>query len=290
MKNWYYMKMLVNILLRFSTLVMVCGLCAGERIRVLIGSPVCKKPAVVREFLDSLRHLKQDSVSLSYLFIDDNREKESSLLLENFAREVCGCTVLKGWGARAVKEKSSTGHHYWDLAILRKVTEFKDFIIDAAIKDDYDYLFLTDSDQLLNPWLIEHLVSCNKDIVAEIIWTRYPPATKRIDRWPNVWLCDAYTLTPEFLHTIRQSGVHKIGMMGACSLTSKKALHAGVRFKQLKNLSLWGEDRHFCVRAAALGFEIFVDTHYPIYHIYWDSDMDGVEQFKKENGYYGFGL
>ena len=31
---------------------------------------------------------------------------------------------------------------------------------------------------------------------------------------------------------------------------------------------MFGEDRHFCIRAAALGLSLYVDTHYPAYHIY----------------------
>ena len=45
---------------------------------------------------------------------------------------------------------------------------------------------------------------------------------------------------------------------------AKKALKAGVNFNLLDNVSFWGEDRHFCVRAVALGFDLFVDTVYYI--------------------------
>lgn len=59
---------------------------------------------------------------------------------------------------------------------------------------------------------------------------------------------------------------------------------SGVRFKEIKNLSFFGEDRHFCVRAAALGFSMFMDTHYPAYHIYRESDLKGSEKFIEESG------
>jgi SRSO17 transposase len=63
-------------------------------------------------------------------------------------------------------------------------------------------------------------------------------------------------------------------------LISRTALEAGVNFSRISNLSFWGEDRHFCIRAAALGLQLFVDTHYPAYHIYRDSDLEGVKSFK----------
>ena len=36
----------------------------------------------------------------------------------------------------------------------------------------------------------------------------------------------------------------------------------------MANLALLGEDRHFCVRAGALGYTLYFDTVYPVYHIY----------------------
>ena len=41
----------------------------------------------------------------------------------------------------------------------------------------------------------------------------------------------------------------------------------------------FGEDRHFCIRAAALGFTLYVDTHYPAYHIYRESDLHNAKLF-----------
>ena len=39
---------------------------------------------------------------------------------------------------------------------------------------------------------------------------------------------------------------------------------------------------HFCIRASALGFDLFVDTHYPAYHIYRECYLNRVEEFKKD--------
>ena len=75
-----------------------------------------------------------------------------------------------------------------------------------------------------------------------------------------------------------------MGGLGACTLIARAALLKGVRFKQIENLRiLKGEDRFFCVRAAALGLELFVDTHYPAYHIYRESDLEGVPEYIAKN-------
>src|SRR5690606_16569030 len=49
-----------------------------------------------------------------------------------------------------------------------------------------------------------------------------------------------------------------------------------------KNISFWGEDRHFCIRAQALGFDLFVDTNYPAFHIYREDDLQVLENAKNK--------
>jgi hypothetical protein len=71
--------------------------------------------------------------------------------------------------------------------------------------------------------------------------------------------------------------------LGACTLISSKALKAGVNFSEIKNVSFWGEDRHFCIRASALGFSLFVDTRLPAYHIYREKDLDGAAAYIEQS-------
>ena len=61
------------------------------------------------------------------------------------------------------------------------------------------------------------------------------------------------------------------------------ALEKGVRFQEILNLELTGEDRHFCVRAAVLGIGLYVDTHLPAYHIYRLSALDGVAAYREQH-------
>ncbi len=52
----------------------------------------------------------------------------------------------------------------------------------------------------------------------------------------------------------------------------------------LDNVSFWGEDRHFCIRARALNIDLFVDTVFPAYHIYRKELLAGVDWYLK-NGF-----
>lgn len=175
-----------------------------------------------------------------------------------------------------------------------RVAKFKDWLISLARSEGYDYLFLVDSDLVLHPLTLQQLLHCRKDIIAEIFWTRWTPSQPEL---PQVWLFDQYGLYPlqrgkklppalverltsDFLALLRERGTYRVGGLGACTLISRHALQAGVSFSEIPNLSFWGEDRHFCVRAAALGLELYVDTHLPAYHIYRDEDLVGVEGYR----------
>lgn len=268
-----------------------------EKKKVLLGSPVCQKSNILREFLDSLTRLEQENVRIEYIFVDDNHEEESSRQLLLFAQN----KPVRLYQS-VDKEKNPETYvcddatHYWKDHLIWKVAKFKDFMIQKAIEGSYDYLFLIDSDLLLYPRTITHLIETGKDIISEIFWTRWYPENPEL---PNVWLYDSYdmvrrlrgeSLTPEeqmkrqqaFLNQLKVPGVYEVGGLGACTLISRKALLQGISFREIENLTLWGEDRHFCIRAKALGLDLFVDTYYPAYHIYRESVLAGVSDFKKK--------
>ncbi len=263
--------------------------------RVLVGSPVYQKPEILAAFLKSLKSLNRISISIDYMFVDDNVDENASQMLTRFARDAAKVIIVPGQepGMYMCNDDS----HHWDDDLMLKVANYKNRIIHYALENDYDYLFLVDSDLILHPNLIEHLKNANEDIVSEIFWSQW-----HIDQpfEPNVWLFDEYDLVPKklgeklsekereirqikFLNQLRIPGLYKVGGLGACTLISKNALLAGVSFKPIKNLTIHGEDRFFCIRAAVLGIDLFVDTHYPAYHIYREQDLDGVQAYVKDN-------
>jgi glycosyltransferase involved in cell wall biosynthesis len=262
--------------------------------RVLIGSPIHQKTIILREFLSSLYRLKHENMECGYLFIDDNQDERSSKLLSDISKIVDHVTIQPTHRHNDYVRNETT--HFWNEQLIWKVAEFKNAIIQHAIEEKYDYLFLVDSDLLLHPRTIEQLITMDKDIISEIFWTKWQPNSAP---QPQVWLRDEYTqweqkrgeqLSDEeisnryeqFIAQLKVPGVYEVGGLGACTLISRRAMTSGVNFKPIKNLSFWGEDRHFCVRAAALGFSLYVDTHLPAYHLYRDSDLDDIMSFKHE--------
>ena len=264
---------------------------------VLIGSPIRQKPAILKEFIESLERLDASSYSVDYFFIDDNTDLTSKHLLKQFAeKKGSSCHILEVTTSAPTGEYvCNENSHFWNEELFQKVGHFKDQIIQYAKEHNYDYLFLIDSDIVLHPQTVSQLISTKKEIVANIFWTSWSQNSLLL---PQVWMLDSNTqyehacgekLSPEeteqrflsFLAKMRTPGTHPVGGLGACTLISKQALRKDLSFKRIKNISFQGEDRHFCIRAVALGLDLFVDTHYPAYHIYRESALPDVEHFKR---------
>ncbi|OLN32335.1 glycosyltransferase [Desulfosporosinus metallidurans] len=258
--------------------------------RVLLASPVKQQEKVLSEFLDSLARLETTEVKLDFTFIDDHNDHT---LLTRFALERPNVRIFPGDTEGDYHRDEST--HYWREELIWKVALYKDRFIKIALDEGYDYLFLVDSDLYLDPKTLLHLLSLKKAIVSEVYWTRWKPELIPL---PQVWIRDQYTLyassrgeplseeemnkrTQDFIQMLSHQGTYKVGGLGACTLISRQALERGVSFREIYNLGFTGEDRHFCVRAVALGLELYADTHYPPFHIYRESELNKLRDYKE---------
>lgn len=257
--------------------------------RIMVASPVRQKAEILTEFLASLGSLDTTGLELQFVFVDDHNEHD---LLSRFAQEWDNVRILPGSADGMYVRDETT--HYWREELIWKLATYKDRFITLARNEDYDYLFLVDSDLYLHPRTLQHLVSLEKDIVAEVFWTKWHPDSSPL---PQVWVADHYRLydmerdeklteeeiisrTIKFLTMLSTPGTYKVGMLGACTLISRLALRREISFQAIPNLGLWGEDRHFCVRAAAIGLELYADTHYSPFHIYRESELAALRDYK----------
>lgn len=262
--------------------------------RVLLASPVKQDQHILSEFLESLLQLETYQVTLDIVLIDDHN---GHTLLNDFALKRPNVRIFLGESKDDYLRDEST--HYWREDLIWKVARYKDRFIRIALEEEYDYLFLVDSDLYLNPRTLTHLISLEKDIVSEVFWTRWKPELIPL---PQVWIEDQYSLykssrgqppsdeeitqkTQRFLQMLSRPGTYKVGGLGACTLIRRHALVRGVSFQEIYNLGLTGEDRHFCIRAAALGLELYADTHYPPFHIYRASELGKLTDYKKSLAY-----
>lgn len=267
-----------------------------NRAQVIVASPVRQTPEVLNAFLESLLRLDLRGLNVQYVFVDDNEVPESKALLRKFAARVAERVTI--WEASTSSERyvKDERTHYWTEELMWRVGRMKDELIDFAVGAKASHLLLVDSDLVLHPLTLKQLVVLGLPIVSEIFWTKWNPDGPEL---PQVWLGGQYRLyrrspgesvsnadvghrTRNFLASLRRPGVYQVGGLGALTLFSREALLRGVRFAPIPNLDLVGEDRHLCVRAAALGIPLHVDTHYPALHLYRRADLERVESYMRK--------
>ncbi|MGE5404059.1 MAG: glycosyl transferase, partial [Candidatus Saccharibacteria bacterium] len=143
--------------------------------RVLIGSAVRQKPAILKEFLDSLAELDYSDTSVDFLFVDNNDDPDSSWLLQTFA--VPGSTTFHAQDKPQAAYECSEHTHHWNDQLIWKVAGYKDSILHFARQKDYSNVFLVDSDLVLHPQTLKQLLASGKEIISEIFWTEWTPGS-----------------------------------------------------------------------------------------------------------------
>lgn len=269
-------------------------------IRILVGSPVRQKPQILREFLSGLEEAEGEGFRLSFLFVDDNTDESSSALLRDFSARH-DCLVLSGKELlqAIVEDRYSSNEvtHTWDDTAIEKIAAYKDRIIESCISQGFDYLLFIDSDIVVDRRMIPQLLSRDVEIISNVFWTQWKPDWELEPQCFWIPSPAMQTNTPfsaamsaeesrqlrkDFFAKMRVPGLYQVDGLGACTLIKRSALEKGVRFRRVPNLSLHGEDRHFCIRAGVLGIPLYYDTVYPAYHIYRDAYLDRVDEFKRE--------
>lgn len=160
--------------------------------------------------------------------------------------------------------------HFWNEVGWRKMCLLRTRCMQRP--GDHDFVFFLDSDTVLLPPTLAHLVNIEgTDMLTEIHWTSWEAGAPPL---PNVWSGGQYRFAPGFLEGLRKTTVAPVGGMGGVVLIPRRVLAAGVTYQAVPNLDYQGEDRHFCVRAAAMGFRLHADTYYPALHLYRQSILD----------------
>jgi len=268
---------------------------ADATLRVLIAAPVRQKPVILQHFLDGLQRLDTTGLEVAYLFVDNNDDPQASQMLRAFAEQAIAPVHRLRVPAATLYQRHQTDH-LWTESLIWRLAAIKDGILHAALQHGYDYAFLVDSDLVLHPQTLRRMVGCGRDILSQVFWTAWPHDKLLL---PNVWYADHYNLyrvrrdqslahdeqvrrTEAFLSGLAfYAGVYRVSGLGACTLIARRAIEAGVNFSELRGCLLWGEDRHLCMRAEALGFRLFADATLPPLHLYRESELPRVEAYWK---------
>lgn len=239
-------------------------------IKVLITAPARQEPKIFNEYRDSIdRLIVPDGFTIDTFYVINDCPE-----LIPCMRPSDNYTVFD---TNEVYFKTHNDH-IWTDQNMRAMETLRNMTIRYALDHGYDYWFSVDTDLVLHPDTLRFLLDADKDIVSEIFWS----TSKDIHTWCNAWMCDQGS---GMLNEWHNPGLYQCGMTGACTLVKRKVLEAGVDYTHIPNIqrALYGEDRHFCVRAAVHGFELWVDSHCPATHLYTEQEYRKYMAWKEAN-------
>ncbi len=155
--------------------------------------------------------------------------------------------------------------HLWTGELVGNMATYRNMTIRKALDGGYDYLLSVDTDLVLEEHTLQQLLEDDKDCVAGMFWT---------NGWSNCWMYDQ--VSENNLPEWQKPGVYRVGGTGALFLIKRKVLEAGVDYSPIPNLrkAVFGEDRHFCIRAVCNGFELWADNHCQPVHLYRNKQYD----------------
>ena len=223
-------------------------------IRVLIAAPLRQEPKIFREYqkgLDSL--IIPDGVRVDRYFVVND----------------CDEVIPYIRGAEYVEINSRNvmmyQNHVWTGELVSNMSTYRNMTIRKALEGGYDYLLSVDTDLVLEEHTLQQLLEDDKDCVAGMFWT---------NGWSNCWMYDQ--VSENNLPEWQVPGLYRVGGTGALFLIKRKVLEAGVDYTPIPNLrkAVFGEDRHFCIRAVCNGFELWADNRCQPVHLYRNKQYD----------------
>jgi hypothetical protein len=173
--------------------------------------------------------------------------------------------------------------HHWQEATFYWLAEQKQRILDLAREEEYDAVWLVDTDLLVEPGTLQSLIDAEKPIVSAVFWTAWQQGHAPL---PQVWLQHPYGFAGwriqehEFFRRLSQRQLLRVLGLGACTLIRTETLEHVCYWPYLDGLprfGMWqGEDRTFCVRANRAHIPLFADAWPDIFHVYRPEDREFI--------------
>ena len=221
--------------------------------RVLIAAPLRQDPKIFEEYQKGLDALiiPEGVIADRYFVVNDCDEVIP--YIRNAEYDVVNN------GAMMYQD------HLWTGELVGNMATYRNMTIRKTLDGGYDYLLSVDTDLVLEEHTLQQLLEDDKDCVAGMFWT---------NGWSNCWMYDQ--VSGNNLPEWQTPGVYRVGGTGALFLIKRKVLEAGVDYTPIPNLrkAVFGEDRHFCIRAVCNGFELWADNHCQPVHLYRNKQYD----------------
>ena len=198
-------------------------------------------------------------------FYDDN-DTPSPLLADREVLPPMDLPSRENYGRGAVR-------HEWPMGAVARVATIKNRALAMFLKTDHEFIFLIDSDVLIPPGLVDHLAGLSTPIVSAVYWSDWGGGAQ-----PNVWDYHPYSVVGSW-EKFRKPADHIVGGLGACTLIHRSVIEVGVNFNPVRGISYGGEDRHFCIRASAADIPLIACSHFDVFHIYHDTQIEEARQW-----------
>jgi len=201
--------------------------------KVLIGIVTYGKQ---RYCLDEFQQcLERQTVKADHLFVVNNGESAYA-------------TLLRSRKLNAVEDSKPASTR------IEKIVNGRNYLRDYALKNNYDYLLMLDSDVMLPNNALEILLSARVDVITGVYLNAFKMSDKTIIA-PVVFKdsgngeCQLFTY--EYVDAPKVFDVGAAGL--GCTLISKRVLEQ-IQFHSFGNSTTGGEDMAFYVDARAKGF------------------------------------
>lgn len=241
--------------------------------KVLFFTPIRKELEVLKVTIPSWLKLESDGLEIKYVFFDDNDSKQSRQFIKSLAENNSSIEIVS---FNTIVNDNYQGDHNWNVKQIDRISEIKNYALNRCVQENFNAVFLVDADLVLHPLTLQSLIKAKKDFIFEIFWTDFQ---KNGNFRPNCWDYHSWQYdNANSILKLKSKGIHKVGAGGACTLVSKELIDKGLNFDRIPNMRFNGEDRHISTRVYSLNSEVFIDTHYPAYHIH---DIKKVTEAKE---------
>lgn len=235
--------------------------------KVMLFTPVRASNDVIDLMLKSHQALQGVDQRVYY----NDCENREHLYRHTAAKE---CRFLDGTPGCLIPGASEYEGHNWTGARVSRIADIRNAAIKHFLQSDCTHLFIVDADVICHPDQVTTLLAASHPIVSAVYWTVFPGTGPGY--MPNVWDMHSYGFASvDSILRLRDPGTYEVGGLGACTLIHRSVLAAGVNYSPVPGIGdpIWGEDRWFCIRAAANGYRLWADTHHIPYHVYQESQL-----------------
>lgn len=270
----------------------------AKPIRILAGGPVRKRKEVLEAHLASLDWQElPNRVQVDYAFAADYPDPNDPALayLQTWVEERKGRILVPDQTSAVDFTDEHPISHQWTEGAMNRVGALKTHLMRLCVEGQYDYLWLVDSDLVLDRTTLASLLGANRAVTAAVYWTRWNAGDPHLCAGPQVWLKPPYQLAlphypeTEFRRTLAvDRQLERVGGLGACTLIARSVIEKGVGFGKPPGFPagglMDGEDRHFCEWARRLHVDLWADAWPDIFHCYHPTDRDKLPAIAAELG------